>query len=130
MADMLVVSVTAAQFVRKGSDRPYFNDEMRMKVFAELECVDYVMLSEGYTVADIIEAVKPDLYVKGEEDAKADEDITGKITEEKELVEKYGGKLAFTFGQVFSSTRVINIAISTLSDEAGKYMEQFIKNTL
>lgn len=127
MADILVVSVTAAQFVRKGPDRPYFNDEMRMKVLAALECVDYVMLSEGYTVDDIIETVKPDLYVKGEEYAKAEEDITGKITEEKALVEKYGGKLAFTSGQVFSSTRLINTAMSAMSDEVRQYMEQFIK---
>lgn len=127
MADILVVSVTASQFVRKGPDRPYFNDEMRMKVLAALECVDYVMLSEGYTVDDIIEAVKPDLYVKGEEYAKAEEDITGKITEEKALVEKYGGKLAFTSGQVFSSTRLINTAMSAMSDEVRQYMEQFVK---
>lgn len=127
MADILVVSITAAQFVRKGPDRPYFNDEMRMKVLAALECVDYVMLSEGYTVDDIIEAVRPDLYVKGEEYAKAEEDITGKITEEKALVEKYGGKLAFTSGQVFSSTRLINTAMSGMSDEVRQYMEQFAK---
>ena len=127
MADVLVVSVTAAKFVRKGPGRPYFNDEMRMKVLAALECVDYVMLSEGYTVDDIIEAVKPDLYVKGEEYAKAEEDITGKITEEKALVEKYGGKLAFTSGQVFSSTRLINTAMSAMSDEVRQYMKQFVK---
>ena len=29
MADVLVVSITAAKFVRKGPGRPYFNDEMR-----------------------------------------------------------------------------------------------------
>ena len=125
MADILVVSITAAQFVRKGPGRPYFNDEMRMKFLAALECVDYVLLSEGYTVDDIIEAVKPDIYVKGEEYAKAEEDITGKITEERALVEKYGGRLAFTSGEVFSSTKLINTAMSGLSDEVRQYMEKF-----
>lgn len=96
MADILVVSITAAQYVRKGPGRPYFDDEMRMKVLAALECVDYVMLSEGYTVDDVIESVEPDIYVKGEEYAKAEEDITGKISEEKALVEKHGGILRFT----------------------------------
>lgn len=127
MADILVVSITSAQFVRKGPDRPYFNDEMRMKVLTALECVDYVILSEGYTVDDIIEVVRPDLYIKGEEYAKAEEDITGKITEEKTLVEKYGGRLAFTSGQVFSSTRLINTAMAGMSDEVRQYMEQFVK---
>lgn len=127
MADVLVVSVTAAKFVRKGPGRPYFNDEMRMKFLAALECVDYVLLSEGYTVDDIIEAVQPDIYVKGEEYAKAEEDITGKITEERALVEKYGGRLAFTSGDVFSSTKLINTAMSGLSDEVRQYMEKFVE---
>lgn len=125
MADALVVSVTAAKYVRKGPGRPYFNDEMRMKVLAALECVDYVLLSEGYTVEDIIEAVKPDIYVKGEEYADAGKDITGKITEEKLLVEKYGGRLAFTSGAVFSSTKLINTAMSGLSNEVRQFMESF-----
>ena len=105
MADILVVSITAARYVRKGPGRPYFDDDMRMKFLAALECVDYVMLSEGYTVDDIIESVKPDIYVKGEEYAKVEDDITGKITEEKALVEKHGGRIQYTTGQTYSSDR-------------------------
>lgn len=125
MADVLVVSITASEYVRKGPGRPYFNDEMRLKFLAALECVDYVMLSEGYTVDDIIENVEPDYYVKGEEYAKAEDDITGKIREEKELVEKHGGRLVFTTGEVFSSTKLINTAMSGLPDEVRAYMEAF-----
>lgn len=125
MADVLVVSITAAEYVRKGPGRPYFDDEMRMKFLAALECVDYVMLSEGYTVDDIVECVKPDIYVKGEEYARAEDDITGKITEEKALVEKYGGRIQYTTGQTFSSTNLINTALSGLSDEVRCYMEDF-----
>ncbi len=125
MADVLVVSITAARYVRKGPGRPYFDDEMRMKVLNALECVDYVMLSEGYTVDDIIESVEPDIYVKGEEYAKPEDDITGKITEEKALVEKHGGRIAFTTGEVFSSTKLINTAMSGLTDEVRCFMEDF-----
>lgn len=125
MADVLVVSITAAKYVRKGPGRPYFDDDMRMKFLAALECVDYVMLSDGYTVDDIVECVEPDIYVKGEEYAKAEDDITGKIAEEKALVEKHGGRLGFTTGQVYSSTKLINTAMSGLSDEVRTYMEAF-----
>ncbi len=125
MADILVVSITAAAYVRKGPGRPYFNDEMRMKVLAALECVDYVLLSEGYTVDDIIACVEPDIYVKGEEYAKEENDITGKIAGEKALVEKHGGRIGFTTGQVFSSTKLINTAMSGLSEEVIRYMEDF-----
>ncbi len=126
MADILVVSVTAAEYVRKGPGRPYFNDEMRLKVLEALECVDYVMLSEGYTVDDIVESVEPDLYIKGEEYAKESEDITGKITAERELVERHGGKMAYTTGAVFSSTKLINTALAGLPEDVIRYMEGFV----
>ena len=76
MGDILVVSVTAEKYVRKGPGRPYFDDEMRLKFLSAIECIDYVMLSEGYTVDDIVEVVKPDLYVKGEEYEKVEEDLS------------------------------------------------------
>ena len=125
MGDVLVVSVTAAQYVRKGPGRPYFNDEMRLKVLSSIQYIDYVILSDGYTVDDIIEAVEPDAYIKGDEYAKDEDDITGKIKEERELVEKHGGRVRFTTGQTFSSTRLINTALSGLSEEAGQYMREF-----
>ena len=101
MGDVLVVSVTAAEYVRKGPGRPYFDDDMRLKFLSAINCIDYVMLSEGYTVDDIIETVEPDLYVKGEEYAKAEDDITGKIEEEIKLVRSHGGDIAYTTGRVF-----------------------------
>ena len=70
LGDVLVVSITASAFVRKGPGRPYFDDEMRLKFLAAIEVIDYVMLSENYTVDDIIECVEPDIYVKGQEYSK------------------------------------------------------------
>lgn len=128
MADVLVVSITAAEYVRKGPGRPYFNNDMRLNFLSALACVDYVMLSEGYTVDDIVESVEPDFYVKGQEYAKEGEDITGKITPERELVERHGGKIAYTTGDVFSSTKLINTVFAALPEDVLKYMRQFIKN--
>ncbi len=125
MADVLVVSVTAARYVRKGPDRPYFNDEMRLKFLSAIGCIDYVLLSEGYTVEDIIESVEPDYYVKGSEYSKDEDDITGKIREERELVEAHGGELKFTSGAVFSSTKLINNGLSAISKEVREYIEEF-----
>ncbi len=125
MGDILVVSITAAKYVRKGPGRPYFDDEMRLKFLAEIICIDYVMLSEGYTVDDVIEAVEPDLYVKGEEYKRAEDDITGKISEEEAFVKRHGGNIAYTTGQVFSSTRLINQALPAMSSDVKEYMEEF-----
>lgn len=125
MADVLVVSITAAEYVRKGPGRPYFGDEMRLRFLSAIEYIDYVLLSQGYTVDDIIEAVEPDIYVKGSEYADEAADITGKIKEERELVERHGGRIQYTSGQVYSSTKLINTAMSGLSEEVRHYMDDF-----
>lgn len=127
MGDLLVVSVTSEKYVRKGPGRPYFNDEMRMKFLEAIEPIDYVMLSEGYTVDDIIETVEPDIYVKGEEYKRDEDDITGKIADERAIVEAHGGRVGFTSGQVFSSTKLINTALSGLPEDVRHYMENFKK---
>lgn len=125
MGDVLAVSITAAKYVRKGPGRPYFNDDMRMKFLEALECVDYVLLSESETVHDIIQAVRPDIYVKGKEYENPEDDLTGKIAEEKAFVEKHGGKVCFTAGQTFSSTKLINTAMDGLTDEIRDYIVDF-----
>lgn len=125
MADVLVVSITAAKYVRKGPGRPYFNDEQRMNFLSALECVDYVLLSEGYTVDDIVEAVEPDFYVKGSEYAKEEDDLTGMMTSERLLVERHGGQVRYTGGEVFSSTKLINTAMAGLPTDVIAYMQDF-----
>lgn len=127
MADVLVVSITAADYVRKGPDRPYFNDEMRLNFLSKIECIDYVMLSEGYTVDDIVEAVEPDFYVKGSEYADEDADVTENMKPERELVERHGGKVCYTSGDAFSSTKLINRGLSALSADVMDYMTGFRK---
>lgn len=117
LGDVLIVSITAAKYVRKGPGRPYFNDELRLKVLSSITYIDYVLLSESYTVEDIIECVKPNIYVKGKEYENESNDITGKISEETSLIEKYGGTVYFTSGQVFSSTKLINNHMGSLSKE-------------
>ena len=37
MADVLVVSITAARYVRKGPGRPYFDDEMRKNLSSQID---------------------------------------------------------------------------------------------
>lgn len=106
--DILVVSVTAAKYVNKGPGRPYFNDQQRMTFLASLECVDYVILSEAVTVHEVVKFVQPDIYVKGQEYAAAENDVTGNIGPEQEVVEQYGGHIYFTQGEVYSSTKLLN----------------------
>ena len=114
--DILVVSVTAAQYVNKGPGRPYFDDRQRMSFLASLSIVDYVLLSEAVTVQEIVSFVQPDIYAKGQEYARAADDVTGNIGPEQRAVEQYGGKIYFTQGEVHSSTKLLNNFFAALPE--------------
>ncbi len=120
--DILVVSITGAKFIRKGPDRPYFDDDMRVKFLSSLEMIDYVLVSDMYTVDDIVEAVKPHFYIKGAEYKVAEDDLTGNIDKEATLVKKYGGDMYYTSGDVFSSTKLINNAFGAINGELRNYI--------
>lgn len=115
--DILVVSITSAEYVNKGPGRPYFNDEQRLEFLSNIEAVDYCMLSNTTTVHDIIECVQPDIYAKGKEYAVASNDITENIGKEIELVRKYGGDVYYTEGEVHSSSKLLNRFFSALPEQ-------------
>jgi len=42
LADVLVVTVTEDQFIRKGPGRPVFNERLRAETLASIDAMDYV----------------------------------------------------------------------------------------
>jgi len=117
LGDILVVSVTAAKYVNKGPGRPFFDDRQRLAFLASIAYIDYVILSEAVTVHDVVKAVQPDIYVKGQEYAAAENDVTGNIGSEQEIVERYGGRIYFTKGEVYSSTKLLNNFFGALPED-------------
>lgn len=65
MGDRLVVSVTAARYVRKGPGRPAHSNEERVFQLQKLRDVDVVYLCEEPTGAEAIFKFRPTFYVKG-----------------------------------------------------------------
>lgn len=65
--DVLVVGVNGDAAVRdqKGPGRPIFSQSERLEILAELQCVDYLTLFDEPTAAELIQAVRPAIYVKG-----------------------------------------------------------------
>src|SRR5438552_1316084 len=63
--DILVVTITADEFVNKGPGRPHFNGLIRANMIAALEIVDYVAISNFPTAVPLIETIRPNFYVKG-----------------------------------------------------------------
>jgi len=86
---IVVVAVNSDASVRrldKGDHRPFNTAADRAHVLAALDAVDYVVIFEETDPLSVIERVRPDVLVKGED--WADRGVVG-----RELVESYGGRV-------------------------------------
>ena len=124
--DILIVTVTADKFVNKGSGRPIFKQKYRMELLSELECVDFVCLSNHESAIELLKKIKPSVYIKGQDYKNSKHDKTGKIISEKKIVEKNGGKIIFTDEETFSSSKIINNNFA-FNTEQKKFLNQISK---
>ena len=108
LGDVLIVSITADQFVNKGPNRPAFSDQYRIEAVAALDAVDYVVLSKKPTAVKMIEALRPNIYCKGQDYLNKENDTSGEIRNEISAVKKIGGKIVHTKDITFSSSNLIN----------------------
>ncbi|GAB3154794.1 D-glycero-beta-D-manno-heptose-7-phosphate kinase [Micromonospora sonneratiae] len=113
LGDLLVVAVNSDDSVRrlKGPDRPVNPVEDRVAVLAALACVDHVVVFEEDSPSALIEAVRPDVYVKGG-------DYPPEMVPEAPLVRSLGGQV-HTLGYVpdrSTSAIIDRIRAQTLGD--------------
>lgn len=89
LGDILIVGLNNDSSVRsiKGAKRPLVPQEERAEVLGALEAVDYVVIFKEDTPIKLIEAIKPDILVKGA-------DWTEKEIVGADVLKKYGGRLA------------------------------------
>ncbi len=108
--NLLVVTLTGDSNIAKGAQRPYIPQELRAENLAALGCVDLVHIDPNPTAERILDQVKPDAYVKGREYDNTDDP---RFLNEKRIVEKHGGRVIFSSGDiVFSSTKLIDTLTS------------------
>lgn len=111
LGDRLVVAVNADETVSrlKGKERPLTPLLERMEVLAALGSVDYVVGFEEETPAAVIEAILPDVLVKGGDWTK--DKIVGRDT-----VEQAGGRVySLPFAPGHSSSGIIERIVARLS---------------
>jgi len=86
LGDLLVVGVNSDESIKrlKGPERPINTLVDRLGVLAALDCVDYLIAFEEDTPHRLIEAIRPDVFVKGG-------DYTRETLPEASLVEQLGG---------------------------------------
>jgi rfaE bifunctional protein nucleotidyltransferase chain/domain len=125
--DVLFVTITGDKYVNKGPGRPVFSENLRAENLSALSCVDHVGIVYAESAEEPISKIKPRIYVKGNEYKNAAEDVTGKITKEKQLVEKFNGKIYFTNDITFSSSSLLNQHFGVFPPETKSYLSKFKK---
>lgn len=84
---LLIVGVNSDASVRagKGAGRPILPERERAEIVDALRAVDLVVIFEEPTAGPLLEALRPDLHVKGT-------DYTAQTVPERELVSGFGGR--------------------------------------
>lgn len=102
--DSLVVLLNSDSSVRKfkGKGRPINSQKDRKEMLEALNCVDQVIVFSDETPNELLEILKPAVHVKG------GRCVQKRVDKEKEIVEKYGGKIVFLpeMGH-YSTSRII-----------------------
>ena len=112
LGDVLVVTITADRHITKKRSVS-MREDYRARQVAALEIVDYVAIVDEPSAVAALEALHPDIYVKGPEYSDLLLDKTSNISHEKALVESYGGRIHFTSGETFSSTKLSHFLLSS-----------------
>jgi len=111
LGDLLVVTITADRHITKKRSITFSEDD-RARQVAALELVDYVAIVHEPTALSAIEALQPDVYVKGPEYADLTLDRSRSIYHEMRALERYGGRMHFTSGETFSSTKLSHFLLA------------------
>ncbi len=89
LGDVLFVAVNSDLSVRasKGPLRPVVPEAERVELLAHLDCVDWIVLFDERTVAEVLRALRPHVHAKGT-------DYTPESVPEREVVAEWGGETA------------------------------------
>lgn len=90
--DVLYVVLVTDRYVKKGPNRPIFDHDTRALWVASLAPVDYAIVNDAEGPQNILEAVQPNVLVKGAEYITKP---TEGFLKNKAYVESYGGRAAF-----------------------------------
>lgn len=103
-ADYLIVLLNSDKSVQaiKGPTRPINNELNRAEILCALSCVDFVVLFDENSPADLIDEIKPNVYTKGA-------DYTMETLPEADIMRKNNIRVEFIdFVQGQSTTNLIN----------------------
>jgi rfaE bifunctional protein nucleotidyltransferase chain/domain len=94
LGEALFVGVNSDDSTRrlKGPKRPLTPQAERLRMLAALSCVDAVLIFDGLTAHEPLDALRPEIYAKGG-DYVLDPNRAGTLLPEAPLVQAYGGHI-------------------------------------
>ena len=98
-ADILVVALNSDASLRKlkGPGRPILSQKERALMISAVENVDYVTVFDELTVENVLRTLTPHVHCKGG-------DYTPDTVPERDVVKRYGGRIAIVGGDKVRST--------------------------
>ena len=123
--DVLIVSLTADEFVNKGPNRPIFTSAVRAKSLAAIQTVDYVTVNRDFTAIELLKKIKPSVYFKDKEYEPALKDPNRNLYKEAEAVRSVGGEIKFSYDQTFSSTNFFKNYFDIYPKEVKEFLKDF-----
>ncbi len=127
LGDILVVTVTADEFVNKGPNRPIFPLDVRMELLSNLDFIDFVCPNFSQSAVTAINTLKADIYCKGKDYKNNNSDVSGQIKLEKKAINSFGGKIFYTDDEILSSSKIINRSGLKLNTIQKKYLDLVAK---
>jgi len=103
LGDLLVIGLNSDFSVKKikGNKRPINSQQDRAYILNALECVDYIIIFNEKTPANLILSIKPAIHVKGGDYKEEDLPEAG-------LVRSYGGEvIIIPYKKGYSTTELI-----------------------
>ncbi|MCM1264908.1 MAG: D-glycero-beta-D-manno-heptose 1-phosphate adenylyltransferase [Candidatus Gastranaerophilales bacterium] len=103
-ANYLIVLLNSDKSVKsiKGDSRPINNENDRAEILTALSCVDFVVMFDEDSPANLLDEIKPDVYTKGA-------DYTMETLPERDIMIKNGTRVEFIdFVQGKSTTNIID----------------------
>ncbi len=114
LGDALLIGLNSdASTAARKPGRPIVGEAERAELLAALACVDAVVIFDALTAERLVEALRPDIYVKGGDWNRPD----GPHPPEAVIVEAYGGRTAYLPYVPDRSTSAIIARIRKLPEE-------------
>jgi len=124
--DFLIVALIADKYIDKKEDIQ-FDELLRSEAVASLDWIDAVVINPFRSDLEIVEHIRPDVFVKGFESIEDSREHESELEHQIKLFEDIDVRLIIAKENEFNSTSQINKYMQNLPEEIHRYIEIFKK---